>query len=592
MNSSIEYKIDFSNANQHLFNVELTIPPHEQQVLTLTLPSWLPGSYMVRDFAKNIVTIKTDGAASIRPTDKQTWQLATAGKSCKVSYQVYALDHSVRTAFLDRQRAFFNGTSVFISVVEMTDHRHELEITKPSFDNGWRVATGLPRAPATDKYQFGRYIADDYQHLIDCPFEISDFDHIEFDVAGVCHHLILSGKHYADLERVSLDLSKLCQHHIELFERDNDTVAPFNEYWFLTNILPSGFGGLEHKNSTALLCSTFDFANKNKPTQLTDNYKTFLSLASHEYFHAWNVCRIKPEEFVPYQLAQESYTEQLWAYEGITSYYDDFSLYRAGLISFDEYLVLLSKTISRVNRGQGQQKQSVIESSFYTWTKFYQQGEDALNNIVSYYTKGSLIALTLDLIIRTNSQYSLDDVMRRLWRDFGAKNIGTKLDDIFAIASELTGYDLGPQMTQLLNDKKEVPLNLLFAAVGVQAQPFASRVDKPLSFEKDNHQPYLGMTTKAASIGVSVVNVSENSPAELAGISAHDLIIAFDKLVVSSANFADILTNIELAQSYCIDLIRQGQLLSVDIAAAESPQELTKLEVIDPHLVKRWQRRD
>lgn len=292
MNNRVQYSVEFSNANQHIFNIELHIPAHQQHQLTLSLPSWLPGSYMVRDFAKNIITIEADNDVTATANDKQTWQLVTHGNACVIRYQVFALDHSVRTAFLDRQRAFFNGSSVFLSVVEMSNFQHQVTLKAPGFTPDWRVATGLPRSDDTLKYQFGSYLADNYQHLIDCPFEISPFEHIEFDVAGVCHHLILSGKHYADLPRVASDLTKLCQHHIDLFERDNNQTPPFREYWFLTNIMPSGFGGLEHKNSTALLCSTFDFANKNKPEELTEQYKTFLSLASHEYFHS---CKISPK---------------------------------------------------------------------------------------------------------------------------------------------------------------------------------------------------------------------------------------------------------------------------------------------------------
>ncbi len=591
MNNTINYTIDFSKTNQHLFNIELTIPAHQSDTLTLSLPSWLPGSYMIRDFAKNIVIISSDGSTKLTAIDKQTWLLNTQGKACTIAYQVYALDHSVRTAFLDTRRAFFNGSSVFLCVNEFVDSTHQVLIKEPEFDQQWQVATGMPRASGTQKYQFGSYVASDYHQFIDCPFEISQFDHIEFDVAGCTHHLILSGKHYADTKRVVKDLTKLCQHHINLFESEGALTPPFNEYWFLTNIVPNGFGGLEHKNSTALLCSTFDFANINEPNQLTPQYKSFLSLASHEYFHAWNVCRIKPVEFTPYDLTTERYTQQLWAYEGITSYYDDFSLYRTAIISFEDYLELLSKTFTRVNRGSGQNKQSLIESSFYTWTKFYQQGADAQNNIVSYYTKGSLLALWLDLTIRTetSNQYSLDNVMHQLWHKFGQPSIGTELIDLITIASELVGYDLYPAVSTILNDKKAIDLTPLLEKVGVSIEQMASKVDDVLKINTNSHQPYLGMMTKTAATGVQVVNVSEDSPAEITGISSGDQIIAIDNLVVSQQSIASVTACLTIGKPAQIAIIRHGELLMFDIVVRPAIKEITKLKVMSPNLVNIWQ---
>ena len=591
MSNCVKYTVNFDDANQHIYTIELAIPAHSEQQLTLTLPSWLPGSYMIRDFAKNIVTISSTDDIKISPVDKQSWHVITAGQACIITYQVYALDESVRTAFLDQHRAFFNGTSVFISVVEMQSLPHQVELEAPAFAPEWLVATGLPRMTGTEKYQFGQFIAIDYHHLIDCPFEITDFDHIEFNVAGVNHHFILSGKHYADMPRLARDVTKLCLHHMDLFAHQGDNTPPFSEYWFLTNILPNGFGGLEHKNSTALLCSTFDFPNVNQPDQTSSNYQTLLSLVSHEYFHAWNVCRIKPKAFIPYQLDQESYTTQLWAYEGITSYYDDFSLYRTGLITFEQYLELLSKTMSRVNRGAGQTKQDLLQSSFYTWTKFYQQGSDAQNNIVSYYTKGSLVALWLDLTLRThtNNQYSLDDVMRQLWQQYGRVNIGTEADSVINIVNQLIGQDISEPFNQLLSAKLTVPLQSLFEKVGISEQKIASDVNNPLKQQTNPNQNYVGLTPKACDFGVKVLSIAQDSPAELAGVSAGDQLIAIDKLVVSMNNYTSVIDNLSVETSYSIDLIRQGQLVTKTLTVRSSGLELTKLNVKDNSLVKIWQ---
>jgi predicted metalloprotease with PDZ domain len=592
----IKYTVNFDDVNKHLFSIKIEIPKHQESLLNLSLPAWIPGSYMIRDFSKSIINLSAKKGyenLDINLIDKQNWSIATNGDECIVEYQVYAFDSSVRTAYLDQSRAFFNGTSLFLSVNELKNEKHQVELIKPTFTDNWKVATALKRETGTSVYSFGDYYSDGYAELIDCPVEIGNFTHLEFEVAGTPHYLILNGKHYADNGRLINDVTKLCQHHIDLFEKNTGGKPPFDEYWFLTNILPSGFGGLEHKNSTALLCSTFDFPNINKPEELADGYKTFLSLVSHEYFHSWNVCRIKPEEFVPYSLNNESYTKQLWAYEGITSYYDDFSLFRSGIISFEDYLKLKSKTISRVNRGNGQLKQNLIESSFYTWTKFYQQGADAANNIVSYYTKGSLVALWLDLTIRksTNATKSLDDVMRVLWDDFlnnGNDYRGTQLDTIINIVNELTKSNLTQEFKNLLNDKSPVPLTDLLAEFGVELKNVASKVSSLLESNSDIHSPYLGFMFKEAKLGVDTTQVLENSPAELSGISFQDNIIAIDNIVVSKSNFSDVVNNLQLKQNYNISYIRNGELLNSDIQVSIPVNELIELTLIDIEKSKNW----
>ncbi|MCU4676504.1 PDZ domain-containing protein [Catenovulum sp. 2E275] len=605
MSTSIHYQISFEQTNAHLFNITLDIPVHSPKSLKISLPSWIPGSYMVRDFAKNIVNIaafQQQKPIELTALDKQSWQLNTQGKASQIQYQVYAFDTSVRTAYLDNTRGFFNGTSVFLQVEGFEESKQLVSLIKPDLD--WKVATGLKRSSATPKYHFGEYYADNYAELIDCPVEITDFTAVEFEVAGTPHHLILSGKQYADLARVKQDLTKLCQHHIDLFEKETGGKPPFSEYWFLTNILPSGFGGLEHKNSTALLCSTFDFPNINKPDELSEGYKTFLSLVSHEYFHNWNVCRIKPEEFVPYRLNRESYTKQLWAFEGITSYYDDLSLFRTGIISFEDYLKLKSQTISRVNRGKGQLKQNLIESSFYTWTKFYQQGPDAVNNIVSYYTKGSLLALWLDLTVRkaTNATKSLDDVMRALWADFvdkGADYKGTQLDTIINIvnslilsgttASDAHSTHIRETFYQLLNNKAPIPLAELLADFGVELKQVPSKAASLLETSSDAHSPYLGFMFKESKLGIEVMQVLEDSPAEKAGISVQDNIIAIDNIVVSKANFANVVNNLALNHDYTVSYIRNGELFNSVIQLSDAVNELSQMTVIDAEKAKSWQ---
>ncbi|KMT65284.1 M61 family metallopeptidase [Catenovulum maritimum] len=591
---TIKYTVSIEQAKSHLFNIKLSIPKHKKQQLTISLPAWIPGSYMIRDFAKNIIQISAKSVSKqqeliLNKIDKQTWQLDTQGENCEINYQVYAFDTSVRTAFLDDNRAFFNGTSVFLQVSGFEQTKQVVEFISPNKAE-FKIATGLQRAEQTKIFGFGEYMANDYAELIDCPVEIADFDCIEFEINQIPHYLILTGKHYADKERVKRDLTKLCQHHVDLFEKETGGVPPFKEYWFLTNILPNSFGGLEHKNSTALLCSNFDFANKNRPNELTEGYRTFLSLASHEYFHTWNVCRIKPVEFIPYQTQTESYTTQLWAYEGITSYYDDLSLYRTGIISFTEYLSIISKTYTRVYRGSGELKQTLNESSFYTWTKFYKQAEDAVNNITSYYTKGSLVALWMDLTIRKTSQgeKSLDDLMRHLWQNFGMQNKGTQETDFIEIFNQLTGQDNTAEFKHILNTPEHLLLTELLDKFGIKLQITSAKISDTLAKETDNYQPYLGAIYKKHNLGLQVMAVIENSPAEKAGINPKDILIAIDNLQLD-AQAENILQNIQANTEVKCHLFRDSQLIETQLVLSLNECQLIELTESDKALSAKWQ---
>ncbi|WP_267880163.1 M61 family metallopeptidase [Shewanella marina] len=293
---------------------------------------------------------------------------------------------------------------------------------------------------------------------------MGEFTLAHFSAGGVPHDVVLTGRHFANMERLCQDLQKICEYQINLFGGK----APFERYLFLTTVLDNGFGGLEHRSSTALMCGRNDL-----PTSidmpLNDHYRTYLSLCSHEYFHSWNVKRIKPACFTPYQLDKETYTRQLWAYEGITSYYDDLLTYRSGVVDNQNYLDMLSQTMTRVYRGQGRFKQSLKDSSFNAWTKFYQQDENAANAIVSYYTKGALFALFLDLTMRLDShgQLSLDDVMQVLWQEHGETEIGTNEQSHQEIAERLLGRDMSEEFSYL-SRTDDIPLAPLLERFGVE----------------------------------------------------------------------------------------------------------------------------
>jgi len=587
----INYSIAPLNINSHIFSVSLSFNAIANKPFALSLPSWLPGSYMIRDFAKNIVEINATASDSSLLTfvksNKQTWRLTSpTDTKITVSYTIFSFDLSVRTAYLDSQRGFFNGSSVFLQVEELAEQPCTLEIQATEGIQHWQIATGLTRHASTEKYAFGTYTAQNYQELIDGPVAMGTFSSKEFVVEGVTHHVVFTGEHYGDLTRLTNDLTKLCQHHISMFGE-----APFKEYWFITHLLSNGFGGLEHKNSTILQASRFDLPNPNKPEELTDNYKTFLSLCSHEYFHAWNVCRIKPKEFVPYNLQQEIHTTQLWAYEGITSYYDDFSLYRVGIITFDAYLKMLSKTATRVFRGEGELKQSVADSSFDTWTKFYKQGPDAVNNIVSYYTKGSLVALWLDLTIRakSNGQYSLDNLMKELWIHFGRTNVGTSEDDFINIANILCNDDIRDEFTRILHHAERVNLQPLLHEVGIEftASKF-SKLNGVETTQSNEYTPYIGALYKTLPQGLKITQVIEHSPAAKAGLAVNDVLIAVDNMQVTEKSLQNIAEHLPEDTKVNCHYFRDDQLINRTLRFIDSPTSAITIAESNSELSAKW----
>ncbi|MGL6041255.1 MAG: M61 family metallopeptidase, partial [Deefgea sp.] len=325
------------------------------------------------------------------------------------------------------------------------------------------------------------YRAENYDELIDHPVEMADFTELKFLACGVPHRMVISGRHQADLTRLASDLQKICEYQIQFFGEP----APFKEYLFLTLALGDGYGGLEHRSSTALICKRSDLPLPHEK-EIKPGYLQFLGLCSHEYFHSWNVKQIKPAAYAPYDLQQENYSRLLWAFEGITSYYDDLTLVRTGLISQQTYLDLLSHTISSVERGHGRRVQNLEEASFDAWVKYYRQDENSPNALVSYYAKGALFALCLDLTIRRESSgtKSLDDVMRALWQQFGrpfsVKQQGISESEWESFAQQVTGIDLSNLFELGLRSTVDLPLRELLTEIGVnwQQRGAVSSIDK------------------------------------------------------------------------------------------------------------------
>ena len=588
--SPVTYRITPSSPEAHLFQVTLTIARPDPQGQQVALPAWIPGSYMIREFARNIVRIAATSKGkevALRKLDKHTWQAAPCNGPLNISYEIYAWDLSVRAAHLDQGHGFFNGTSVFFRVLGQEDTAHEVEIAPPAGRRyaDWRVATTLPRMRGTKAYGFGLYRAANYDELIDHPVEMGTFTLATFRACGVPHDIVITGEHDCDLRRLAADLKQICEHQLRFFHgpRANPGNIPYPRYVFMTLALSEGnYGGLEHRASTALICGRNDLPYVGMQG-MTDSYRTFLGLCSHEYFHNWNVKRIKPAAFTPYDLTRENYTSLLWAFEGFTSYYDDLVLVRAGLISQQEYFELVAKTAQSVLRGAGRKKQAVAESSYDAWTKYYRQDENAPNAIVSYYTKGSLVGLCLDLLLRreTGGKRSLDDVMKLLWRDFGSKGIGVPEDGIeqasYMVAGPAAKRVLAAFFRTAVYGTDDLPLQNLLAGAGIEfkIEPGSAAT--------------LGARTASAPDGVKLTHVLDGGGAQQAGLSAGDVVIAVNSLKASLAGLEKQLARKRKGASVVVHAFRRDELLervvklgpaelSVRISAAErSPAAARKL---------------
>ncbi|SEA75485.1 M61 family metallopeptidase [Variovorax sp. YR216] len=516
---AIHYRVECADRRAHLFGVSLVIdePAALQRV---ALPVWIPGSYLVREFSKNLQNLRAaQGRRKLtaRQIDKCTWEIdCTPGKPLELRYDVCAYDNSVRTAWLDEDRGFFNGTSLCLRVEGQTDAPHAIEIVAPAAPKDgprWSCATAL-KAAHTDRHGFGKYLASGYDELADSPVEMGAFWSGEFEACGVPHRFVVAGAPASfDGARLLADTRAICETQMRFWQGDkvgkrHGPKPPHDRYVFMLNAVDDGYGGLEHRHSTALICTRRDLPQLEARKQ-PDGYTTLLGLISHEYFHTWNVKRLRPAEFASYDYGQENYTRLLWLFEGFTSYYDDLLLRRAGLVDDATYLKLLNKTANQVLQTPGRLVQSVAEASFDAWVKYYRQDEQTPNTTVSYYTKGALVALCFDLTLRAEGKGTLDQVMRLLW----TRSEGGPIDEAdFAAALETAGgRSFAKEIARWVHSTDELPLPDLLRAHGVAA------LDDPAQRAQE-----LGLRVAEANGSVQVKAVLRGGAAEQAGFSAND----------------------------------------------------------------------
>ncbi len=586
----VVYRVAAEEPAAHRFQVTCTVADPDPAGQLFRLPAWIPGSYLVREFSRHVIGCRAEAGGrpvAVRKVDKQSWRCAPVAGPLSLVYEVYAHDLSVRGAYLDPDRAYFNGASLLVHAVGREHRPCRMDLVWPGAEGAadCRVATTMPRAGAALR-GLGTYAAADYDELIDHPVEVGRFTLVEFEAGGVPHEVAISGVHRADSERLARDLRRVCECHLGLF----GGAPPFARFLFLVTAVGEGYGGLEHRASASLLCRRDDLPQPGEES-VGEGYRTFLGLASHEYFHAWLVKRIRPAAFTPYDLTREQYTTLLWAFEGVTSYYDDLALARAGVIEASDYLQLLGETATRVWRTPGRFRQTLAESSLDAWIKFYRPDENTPNAVVSYYAKGALVALALDLTLRqrTGSARSLDDVLRALWERYGRAGVGVPEDGVEREAETVAGAPLGEFFERFVRGTQDPPLAELLAWVGVDfrlraAESAEDRGGRPASGPVRAERPALGVRTEAAEGGARLTHVYDGGAAQAAGLSAGDLVVALDGLRVSHGTLDRAVARYPVGSRVQVHAFRRDELVERSVTLAQAPLDtcvLTLREDVD-----------
>ena len=581
---SVYYRLEIIDIAAHLVAITLRFTP-SQPAHQLQLPAWIPGSYMIRDFARNIVAISAqdaDGTLALTQTDKQSWQLSCNNKPVEVCYRVYANDLSVRAAYIDDEVAILNPASLCLAVSTQEHLPQQIDIRQPLNSPDWRLATGLCPQPGTSFLGFGLYQATDYQQLIDSPLLLGRFSLSCFQINDVPHYLVISGNNRTDENRFVADLEKICQQQMLVF---GSLPPDLTHYWFLLWVTDEGYGGLEHLNSTLLLCSRADLPIPGNAT-IDDNYQNLLALCSHEYFHTWWVKRLKPANYQQYQLATEQYSRQLWLYEGFTSYFDDLALVQSGLISDEAYRRVLEKLISRVTRNPSDRAQSLTDSSFTAWTKFYKQDENAVNAVVSYYAKGALLALCLEAALRAQGT-SLAHISRQLYQRY--LQTGTDDNALQHVLADAGFTELAALSQQWLNSPQPLPLASYLPSLGLSLclRPMQNADD--LGGSSDNSAAvFIGALTKTVGSQLQLSHIYHGEAAHAAGLMTGDVLLALDDIKISSGNFAGLVQRYAPGTVAKLHFFRKDRLLCCDIRLDSAKAQVAVLSVSDEKLYQNW----
>ncbi|MEN9936894.1 MAG: hypothetical protein RLZZ387_3473 [Chloroflexota bacterium] len=581
----IVYTISMPEPHTHLYYVRVDLGELEGATLDVALPVWKPGSYMVREFARHVQGF--EARAGNRPLDwrkldKSTWRVETGGaEQVSISYQVYAFELTVRTSHLDGTHGYFNPATLCMYVPGRTDEPLTAHVVTP---DEWRVTTGLElvseeTGTANDFTGSVRstsffvrrhtFVAGDYDHLVDSPFECGTHRLLTFAVDGIPHEIAIWGHGNEDDAQILADTQKIVETTRDLFG-----TLPYRRYVFILLLADGQYGGLEHRNSVSNIFPRWEF----RPRRA---YERFLALTSHEFYHVWNVKRIRPAPLGPFDYTRENYTRELWVSEGITSYYDNLILQRAGLISAERYLEMIADDIKLLQSQPGRALQSLAQSSFDTWIKLYRPDENSINSSISYYLKGSLVALLLDLEIRhqTGGERALDDVMRHLFDRYPEHGPGFAEEEGFLAAVEEEAGRAGGRFRDLferyVSGTEELDYERGLALAGLRMAWSHAGV------EGGEAPAWHGMRLKTEHGKLKVAAVRSDGPAYAAGVYAHDEIIALDGVRVDEDRLKARVSERRPGDTVMVSLFRRDDLLHVQLTLAPAPPDTLKLLAVD-----------
>ncbi len=511
------YQVAMPQPESHLFEVTLQIDGWQSETLSLKMPVWTPGSYLVREYSRHLQDFTASAEGNLlnwRKLGKNHWQIDTQGQATiLVRYRIFANELTVRTNQLDVTHGYFNGAALFFYIPGFQQQPIRVKINPPQ---NWRVTTALPTVAEAEN----TFEAKDFDTLVDSPFEIGHQKIYPFDVLGKRHEYAIWGEGKLEIDRIIQDTQKIVKVEADLFGG-----LPYDRYIFLLHLTASSYGGLEHKDCCSLIYSRLGFRAKEK-------YDRFMQLVAHEFFHLWNIKRIRPKALETFDYEGENYTPSLWFSEGTTSFYDLIFPYRAGVYDAKTYLNSLSQEITRYLTTPGRLIQPLSESSFDAWIKLYRPDANSPNSQISYYLKGEMVTLLLDLGIRIKHQNarSFDDVMRQMWQQFGKDEIGFTPEQLKAVIESVAGFDLTNFFARYIDGTEELPFDEYFAGFGLRLKSNTESVNLP---------PFSGMTVRTEGGREIIKFVEANSPAQQAGIDPGDELMAIDKLRLGAGQFEE-----------------------------------------------------
>ena len=558
---NIKYTLSFTEAQAHYVDVEMEVTSSNEQVL-LKMPVWAPGSYLVREFSRHVEgfsAMQDDKNLTFKKINKNTWQIQNPNKTpIKVKYKVYAFELTVRTSFIDESHAYLNGTSIFMYVDGAINTKHEVMI-KPHA-NWKKISCSLP----TIKNNTYHLLADNYDILADSPIEIGNQDIIEFTAKNVKHFVAMVGPGNYDAEKIKKDFTKIVDEAFTVFG-----THPCKEYTFIVHNVPSGGGGLEHLNSTTVQVNRMAYSNEN-------TYQSFLGLIAHEYFHLWNVKRLRPEVLGPFNYDEENYTNMLWVSEGFTAFYDNWLVRRSGFNTPDKYLEIIANEYAAQTNLPGDKVQSVAEASFDAWIKYYRRNENSNNSQVSYYDKGSIVASLLNLMIieHSGAKQNLDDLMSYLYKEYyEKKNKGFSDEEFKKAAEKFAGRDLTDFYNNCIFGKESINYESYLLIAGL----------KLTNLNATKNEVHLGANSSVSNGKVMITSVLKNTPAYAAGINVNDEIIAIDNYRVD--DLTKILGYKKPGDKIVITLSRDGMLKNIEVVLVKNANvkyKIEKLETLTP----------